>query len=154
MLSSSQEALSLLSELQLKRVTTGIVDKAGVVWLFGRSSTHSHASDNDAETVDKAIEIVPKCDLTFVQLHSMENLIKSSDRNDSGKQLEVANELDSYVKKLIEGCPSGTLVLVVCGSSDISKVKQFQQQDFPDLRQWKEATMTARTGQVIAVMVK
>lgn len=153
MLLSSQPAMSLLSELQLRRVTTGIVDKAGVVRLFGRSSTHSHESDNDAETVDQAIEIVPKCDLTFVQLHSMENFVKSGDKNDSGKQLEVANKLDSYVQKLIEGCPSGTLVLVICGSSDISKVKQFQQQDFPDLRQWKEATMTTRTGQVIAVSV-
>ena len=153
MLSSIQPALSLLSELQLRRVTTGIIDKAGVVRLFGRSSTHSHESDNDAETVDQAIEIVPKCDLTFVQLHSMENFVKSGERNDSGKQLEIANKLDSYVQKLIEGCPSGTLILVVCGSSDISKVKRFQQQDFPDLRQWKEATMTARTGQVIAITV-
>ena len=152
MISFSQPALSLLSELQLTKVTTGIVDKAGVVRLFGRSSTHSHESDNDAETIDQAVEVVPKCNLTFVQLHSMENFIKSSDKNDSEKQLKVANELDSYVQKLIEGCPSGTLVLVVCGSSDISKVKQFQQQDFPDLRRWKEATMTARTGHVIAIM--
>ena len=149
----SQPALSLLGELQLKRFTTGIVDKAGVVRLFGRSSTHSHESDNDAETIDQAIEIIPKCDLTFVQLHSMENFIKSGDKNDSEKQLKVANDLDSYVQNLIGGCPSGTLVLVVCGSSDISKVKQFQQQDFPDMRRWKEATMSARTGHVIAIMV-
>ena len=151
-ISFSQPALSLLSELQLSKVTTGIVDKSGVVRLFGRSSTHSYESDNDAEIIDQAIEIVPKCNLTFVQLHSMENFIKSSDKNDSGKQLKVASELDLYIQKLVEGCPSGTLVLVVCGSSDISKVKQFQQQEFPDLRRWKEATMTARTGQVIAIM--
>ena len=153
-ISFSQPALSLLNELQVNKFTTGIVDKAGVVRLFGRSSTHSHESDNDAETIDQAIEIVPKCDLSFVQLHGMENFIKSSDKNDSGKQLKVANDLDSHVQKFVDGCPSGVLVLVVCGSSDISKVKQFQQQDFPDLRCWKEATMTARTGQVIALMVK
>lgn len=150
---SQPTTLNLLSELQLSKATTGIVDKAGVVRFFGRSSTHSYESDNDAETIDQAIEIVPKCDLTFVQLHGMENFVKSSDKNDSEKQLEVANELDSYVHKLVDSCPSGTLVLVVCGSSDISKVKQFQQQDIPDLMQWKEATMTARTGQVIAIMV-
>ena len=152
-ISFSQPALSLLSELQLSKFTTGIVDKAGVVRLFGRSSTHSHETDNDAETIDRVIEIIPKCDLTFIQLHGMENFVKSREKNDSGKQLTVANDLDSNVQKLIESCPSGTLVFVVCGSSDISKVKQFQQQDFPDLRRWKEATMTARTGQVIALMV-
>ena len=154
MISFSQPALSLLNELQVTKFTTGIVDKAGVVRLFGRNSTHTHESENDAETIDQAIEIVPKCDITFVQLHGMENFVKSSDKNDSGKQLEVAHHLDSHVQKLIDGCPSGTLVLIICGSSDISKVKQFQQQDFPDLRRWKEATMMARTGQVIALMAK
>ena len=148
-----QQSLNLLNELQQSRFATGIVDKAGVVQLFGRNSFYCRKSDSDAETIEQAIEIIPKCDLTFVQLHGMENFVKSSDKNNSAKQLDVAKELDSCVQKLIEGCSSGTMVIVVCGSSDISQVKQFQQQDFPDQRKWKEATMTARTGQVIAFMV-
>ena len=151
--SFGQPTLSLLSELQLCNYTTGIVDKVGVVRLFGRHSTHRCETESDAETVERAIEVVPECDLTFVQLHDMEKFVKSASKNDVAKQLQVANEIDSNVLKLIENCPDGTLVFVICGSSDISKVKQFQQQDFPDMRRWKEATMVARTAQVTALMV-
>ena len=151
--SFDQPTLSLLGELQLGNYTTGIVDKAGVVRLFGRNSFHRFNSESDEYTIEQAIKVIPKCDMTFLQLHDMEVFIKSSDKNDTGKQLEVANRLDTNVLKLVEGCPSGSLVFVVCGSSDISKVKQFQRQDFPDMRLWKEATMVARTAQVIAFMV-
>ena len=153
MLSFNQPATSLLSELQLYNHTTGIVDKVGVVRLFGRNSTHCCDSSSDSETIERSIEVIPKCDLTFVQLHDMENFVKSADKNDSTKELQVANDLDMHVMKLVEGCPCGTLVFIVCGSSDISKVKRYQQQDFPDLRRWKEATMVARTGQVVALVV-
>lgn len=151
--SLNQLCVSLLTELETFKFTTGIVDKAGVARLFGRNSTHCRESDADTETVKQAIEIIPKCDLTFVQLHDMENFVKSCDKNDEVKQLQVTSGLDSDVQKLIEGCPGRSLVFVVCGSSDISQVKRFQQQDFPDMRRWKEATMVARTGQVIAFMV-
>lgn len=152
-ISSNQVATSLLTELQLSNYTTGIVDKIGVVRLFGRNCSHCCESNSDAETIEYAIKIIPKCDLTFLQLHDMETFVKSPEKNDTLKQLKVANDLDSHVLRLIDGCPAGSLLFVVCGSSDISKVKHYQQQDFPDLRRWKEATMTARTGQVIAVMV-
>ena len=149
----NQPTESLLSQLELLRHNTGIVDKVGVVRLFGRHCTRNCESDSDADTVEQALKIIPSCELTFLQLHDMERFVKSTDRNDSTKQLKVADEIDSNVQMLIEGCPGDTLVFVVCGSSDISKVKYYQQQDFPDMRRWKDATMTARTGQVVALMV-
>ena len=151
--SFNQPAMTLLSELEVQNYATGIVDKVGVVRLFGRHSTRRCESDSDGKTVAQALQIIPQCDLTFLQLHDMECFVKSAERNNKAKQLKVANVMDSYLIKLIEGCPSNTMVFVVCGSSDISKVKYYQQQDFPDLRRWKEATMVARTGQVVALMV-
>ena len=73
-----------------------------MVRLFGKVSAHCCETESDKDTIEQAIKVIPKCDLTFLQLHDIEVFIKSADKNDTGKQLKVANRLDANVLKLVE----------------------------------------------------
>lgn len=53
----------------------------------------------------------------------------------------------------MEGCPSKTVLFVVCGSCDIKKVRSLQQQEFTDFNQLKHEVMLARTGHVVGVVI-
>ena len=145
--------VTLLRELQTHGCKTGIVDKASVVRLFGKTAMFQREVDSDESVISQAKEVIPESDFTFVQLHDMENFMKTDERNDSEKLLEVANSIDSNVVKLVENCPSKTLVFVVCGSSEISQVKYYQQLEIPNNKRLNEAVQVARTGVVVAFLV-
>lgn len=144
---------SILADIAFRNRSSGIVDKQGVANLFGRAATHCCIADTDNAVIKVAKTVIPKCDFTFLQLHAMESFLKSAQRDDKEKLLEVADALDSHVMDLVEHCPSKTLVFVVCGSNDITEVKQLQQQRWTDFGKLKEVVMVARTGQVLAFIV-
>lgn len=151
--SLSMPSSNLFRELQSSGCKTAMIDKAGVVRLFGKTASFSREVDSDDDVVTQTKDIIQDCHFTFVQLHGMENFRKSSEKNDAEKMLQVVNDIDSNVVKLVENCPNKTMVFVVCGSSEISQVKYYQQQDIVDFRKLKEAVMVARTGMVVAFMV-
>ena len=144
---------SILTDISSRNHSSGIVDKHGVVSLFGRAATESYSADSDDTVIEIAKSVIPKCDFTFLQLHAMENFLKSAQRSNKEKLEEVVDSLDSHVMDLVEACPSKSLVFVVCGSNDITEVKQLQQQQWSDFAKLKEAVMIARTGQVLAFIV-
>lgn len=150
--SFNQVTPSIITEFRAQGKNTGIVDKPGVVRLFGRGASCSYIVETDKECIEESAKIIPQCDFTFIQLHDMENFLKSSNGSETTAQ-EVADVLDSNIVKLVEGCPEGTLVFVVCGSSDIRLVKQLQQDDFTDLVRLKKVVLAARTGMVVAFIV-
>ena len=90
-------APSIFTDCRLRECSTGMVDKDSVVRLFGKGCNFSAEVMTGAETVEKSIEIIPQCKFTFVQLHSMEYLLKSGSGEDEEKVLEVADSLDSQV---------------------------------------------------------
>ena len=149
----NDSAKSILADIAFRNHSSGIVDKHGVANLFGRAATHCCVADSDDAVIEIAKMVIPKCDFTFLQLHAMESFLKSAERGDKDKLLEVADALDSHVMDFVEHCPSKTLVFVVCGSNDITEVKQLQQQRWADFGKLKEVVMVARTGQVLAFIV-
>ena len=143
---------SIVTEFRAQGKSTGIVDKPGVVRLFGRGASCSYEVETDKECIEEAVKIIPQCDFTFIQLHDMENFLKFSNGSEQTAQ-EVADVLDCNIMKLVETCPENTLVFVVCGSSDIRLVKKMQQDDFTDLVRLKKVVLSARTGMVVAFIV-
>lgn len=146
-------APSIFMEYRTKGCTTGMVDKESVTRLFGKGSSFSAAVKTDEEAVSHSAEIISQSKFTFVQLHSIEYLLKSADGKDQDKIEATAELMDSHVCKVVEGCPPKTLVFVVCGSSDIRKVRRMQQEDVPNMQLLKKQVMLARTGCVVGVIV-
>lgn len=144
---------SILTEISSQGHAAGIVDKQGVVNLFGKALTNSCIADSDDEVVQKAKGLLPQCDFTFLQLHAIENFLKSGERDNKGKLLEVVESMDANVMRLVEECPSKSLVFVVCGSSDIREVKRLYQQSQVDYMKLEQVVMVARTGLVLAFLV-
>lgn len=144
---------SIFTNYRTKGYTTGIVDKESVIRLFGKGSSHSVDVKTDAEAAERSVEIIPSSKFTFVQLHSMEYLLKSESQATNEKQLETADNLDKLVMDVVKGCPSKTIFFVACGSSDIRKVRSLQQQDFTDYHQLKKQVLVARTGCVVGFLV-
>lgn len=144
---------SIFTEYRTKGCITGIVDKHSVIRLYGKGSNFSPDVATDEEAVTKSIEIIPKSKFTFVQLHSMEYLLKSENGANSNTIQETADAMDCHVMELVEKCPEKTIVFVVCGSSDIKKVRSIQQQECPDFQHLRRQVMVARTGCVIGVIV-
>lgn len=145
---------SILADAVTHGRNSAIVDKQGVVSLFGRDCTYRVVANNDMEILHEAKSLLPKTDFTFLQLHAMENHLKSPDRGDCEKLASVVDLLDYNVISLIEDCPTNTLVFVVCGSSDIHEVKRLNQQPSVDVERLKAAVAAARTGMVLALQVQ
>ncbi len=141
----------ILTEYRTLGKNTGIVDRKGVVTFYGRGASFSCDVDTDVECVDKSLEIIPQCHFTFLQLHDMELFLKGSKSHPAVQS--VADAMDDNIMRLVEGCPEGTLLFVVCGSGDIREVRKLQQDDFADPSQLKKAVMIARTGLVTACIV-
>ena len=141
----------ILTEYRTLGKNTGIVDRKGVVTFYGRGASFSCDVDTDVECVDKSLEIIPKCHFTFLQLHDMELFLKGGKSHPAVQS--VADAMDDNIMRLVEGCPEGTLLFVVCGSGDIREVRKLQQDDFADPSQLKKAVMIARTGLVTACIV-
>lgn len=144
---------SIFTDYRTRGCTTGIVDKDSVIRLFGRGSSISKEVKTDEEAVSQSSEVISQSKFTFIQLHSMEYLLKSENGTDSEKIAATAQQIDTNVCKVVEGCPPKTVVFVVYGSSDIRKVRRMQQQDIPNLQQLKEQVMLARTGCVAGFIV-
>lgn len=144
---------SIFTEYRTRGCTTGIIDKDSVVRLYGKGSSFLAEAKTDEEAVSKSIEIIPQAKFTFVQLHSMEYLTKSEGGGEKGRILEVAEAMDSHVIQLVENIPQKSMVFIVCGSSDIKKVRSLQQQEHPDYHQLRKQVMKARTGCVIGLVL-
>ena len=141
---------SILTEVASHSRSVATVDRPGIVNLFG-PHTKKHSVSSDQQVVALAKDAITGHDLTFLQLHGYEDHLKSSDADNEQKSVTVLNELDSRVMNIISECPSGTLVVVVCGSSDIRKVKRLHQTQ--DLEQLREVVGVARTGLTRAFIV-
>ena len=144
---------SIFTNYRTRGCTTGIVDKESVVRLFGKGSSHAADVKTDEEAVSQSTKIISESKFTFIQLHSMEYLLKAEGDSDRGKVEETARQMDDHVCRVVEGCPPKTLVFVVCGSSDIRKVRNIQQQEFPNPQDLRMHVMRARTGCVVGVVV-
>ena len=149
---NEEASKSILTEMKLQGRTTGIVDKVGVVNLFGANTTLRCIATNDEAVTTGSRDIIPQCDFTFLQLHAMEALLKSVLRGNQERQSKVIQSLDSDVMSVVEGCPSGSLVFVVCGSSDIHEVKRLYQQQGAD-EELQRVVRESRTGRVVAFLV-
>ena len=143
---------SILTEMKLQGRTTGIVDKVSVVNLFGTDTTLRCVVTSDEAATESSRDVISQCDFTFIQLHAMETLLKSEHQRDPEKQKAVMESLDSDVISVVEGCPRGTLVLVVCGSNDIREVKKLQKLPEAD-EELQRVVKEARTGLVVAFLV-
>lgn len=149
---NEEASKSILTEVKLQGRTTGIVDKVGVVNLFGANTTLRCVAANDEAVTTGSRDVIPQCDFTFLQLHAMEALLKSVLRGNEERRRKVIQSLDSDVISVVEGCPSGSLVFVVCGSSDIHEVKRLYQQQGAD-EELQRVVREARTGRVVAFLV-
>ena len=150
MVVSCRRSQSILTEVAARGRSVGIVDRAGITNLFG-SRTLKHHVRSDGEAVKKAAEVISSCELTFLQLHAMEDHLKGPDPDSEVAMAAAAEELDASVLHIVSGCPGNTLVVVVCGSSNIREVRRLQQaRDSPRLR---EAVSVARTGLATAFLV-
>lgn len=147
----NQSALNVITEYRTRGKNTGCVDRRGVVSFFGRGASCSQAVETDADCVTRAIEIIPQCDFTFLQFHEMELFHKGN--KSFANEESVVEEMDNNVVRLVEGCPKGTLLFVVCGSGDIRNVQKLQRDDFTHPSELKKAVMTARTGLVASLII-
>ena len=128
----------------------------------------------DEEAVSSCGKVIRQSKFSFVQLHSMEYLLKATEEetaaanaetttdpsssaaklgSSSSKVEETAALLDSQVCRVVEACPAKSVVFVVCGSSDIRRVRRIQQQSTPDLQRLRREVMLARTGCVLGFIV-
>lgn len=141
---------SILTEVASLGRSVATVDRPGNVNLFGpHTSKYSVTSDKQAVMVAK--EAITDHDLTFLQLHGYEDHLKTLDT--SGESwTSVLSRLDSQVMDIVSSCPSGTVVIVVCGSSDIREVRWLQQKQYLELL--PEVVAVARTGLACAYIVR
>ena len=142
---------SVLTEVASLGCSVAMVDRPSIVNLFGLH-TNKYCVSSDEEVVTRAKEVVAENDLTFLQLHSYENYLKSSSAASEHTTERVLRQLDSEVVDIVASCPSGTLVVVVCGSSDVREVKQLQQRG--ERERLKEVVAVARTGLTHAFVVR
>lgn len=146
-------AHTVMSELAERGVATCMVDKVSLTETFAQGATLRLKAKTDCETVDKTLEVVSNVCFTFLQLHAMENFVKSGESDDRDRLGEVVEGLDSELIRLIEALPEHTLLFAVCGSNDIRKVKRIGQETPVDHSSLKKAVMAARTGLVVALFV-
>ena len=142
----------LLTEVASQGCRVAIVDRKGVVKLFGSMATQFVVS-SDRDTVVEAEKAVPIHDLTFIQLHSYEDLIKAFPAWSSapGHMTDrVLRQMDSEACEIVASCPPETLVMVVCGSSDISRTGRLQGPGKKN--RLKRVVAVARTGLALTLI--
>ena len=144
---------SIFTDFMYEGHATAIADKDSVINLYAKESSYCVPVKTDDEAVVKSLEIIPANKFTFVQLHDMENHLRSNPQSNEEERQKVARRLDRLVMDLVKGCPSNTIVFIVCGSSDIRKVRALQQQEFTDFHQLKKQVMIARTGHVMGFLI-
>ena len=146
----SWKSSSILTEMASLGRSVAVVDRPRIVSLFGLH-TNKHCVSSDDEVVERAREVVAKNDLTFLQLHSYEDHLKSGSAASEHMSRRVLRQMDSEVMDIVASCPRGTLVVVVCGSSDIREVRKLQQRQ--ERERVKEVVAVARTGLTHAFIV-
>lgn len=145
---------SILGEVASLDRSVATIDRPGVIGFLGQH-TNKYPVTTDEEVVEKAKVVIAEHDLTFLQLHSYEDHLKEHPKTlDTGdiQATSVLHQLDSHVVDIIASCPSSTVVIVVCGSSDIREVKRLQQRQ--DLKKLEEVVAVARTGLTYAYIVR
>lgn len=142
---------SILSEVASLDHSVATIDRHGIAGFLGPRTT-KYPVTTDEEAVEKAKVAITEHDLTFLQLHSYEDHLKTPAAGDMQKTTSVLCELDSRVVDIIGSCPSRTVVIVVCGSSDIREVKQLQQRR--NLEKLEQVVTVARTGLTYAYIVR
>ena len=143
---------SIFTDYRTRGHTSSIVDKNSVLRTYGKGSSISRDASNDEEAILESVKIIPESKFTFVQLHGVENILKSEKSTGNEAIEDAVKEMDSHVVRLVEGCPEKTVVFVVFGSGDIRKVRKLQQGD-SDHQQLKKQVMLARTGCAIGLVI-
>ena len=135
---------SILSEVASRGRPTAIVDRSSIVRLFGGLASHYTVS-RDEEVLEEGRDAVSSHHLTFLQLHSYEDLIRGkANCPPEHSRDRVLRQLDSEATDILASLPPGTLALVVCGSNDITRMKSLVRLKLRD--KVKELVATARTG--------
>ena len=150
-MSLSGRGHSILTEVVSFNHSVATVDRPSIVSLFG-PLTSRYPVTGDEDVVREAGEAIAEHDLTFLQLHSYEDHLKTSSGGCQHMSERVLRQLDAEVVDIVTSCPSGTLVVVVCGSSDIRAMKRLQQRQ--QRERLREVVAVARTGLVHAFIVK
>ena len=149
----SVDGRSILTEIASFNHSVAIVDRPSIVRLFG-PHTSGCPVPTDEDTVIEAKKALSQHNLTFLQLHSYEEYIKSTKKRECEHEAQrVLRQMDAEVLDIVDSCQSGTLVLVVCGSGDIRAVKELQQSK-QQRERLREAVAVARTGLAMAFVVK
>ena len=137
----------ILTEVANSGQLVAIVDRNGLAKLVGGDKTSKYVVTGDDEVLEEARDAVPTHDFTFIQLHSYEDFVKSALSDDAPAhhmRERVLRQLDSEATDLVTFCPPGSLAVVVCGSSDISKRRSLQERGHYE--GVKELVAVARTG--------
>lgn len=144
---------TLISELAGKKKRVAVVDKTSVVKLFGQEATEKLCVPGDAEAVQGVLQLAEKVDFAFVQMHAVEQCLKTS--YEAGALREVLDRVDEQAAMIVRGCPAGSVVFVVCGSSCINEVKKYQKNkgNRKQRERLKELIDVARHGTVRVFMV-
>ena len=147
-ISFNEHGPNVITDYRAQGKNTGFVDRGGVVRFFGRGASCSYQVDSDDDCVEKALQKIPQCDFTFLQLHEMEMFFKGNKTHPT--EQAVARKLDDSIIRLVEGCPEGTLLFVVCGSGDIREVIKLRRDKFANSALLNKAVLCAKTGLVVA----
>lgn len=144
-----QKEQNILTELADHGHPIAMIDRSGVVSLFG-DKTNQCVVRGDEEVLATARLIIPQHRLSFIQLHGYEDFLRSSSSTSAAEhdRERVLRQLDSEAGDIITSCPPETLVLVVCGSSNIRDLKSLQRRK--ETEKIKELVDEARTGLGIA----
>ena len=120
----SNRKKNLISELSEKKKRVGIVDKSSVVNLYGQEATVKACVTEDGQAVNELLQMVAMVDFAFVQLHAVEQCLKTP--SDGATLKEVLDSMDEQAARIVRECATGSVVFVVCGSSCINEVKKYQ----------------------------
>ncbi|KAL5483806.1 hypothetical protein EMCRGX_G020221 [Ephydatia muelleri] len=120
----SNKNKNLISKLAGKRKRVAVVDKSSVVNLFGQEAAEKVYVTDDAEAVERVLQLAGKVDFAFVQMHAVEQCFKTS--CEATALREVVERMDEQAARIVRECPVGSVVFVVCGSSCINEAKKLQ----------------------------
>lgn len=145
---------SIFNLLSQNSIPISLIDKRSVVRLYGRGMSSGCVTvSSDTQAVEEAKEQILDSQFTFVQLHGLENYRTGDPEDQSADALkQELNALDEHVCELIGSCCQETLVLVVCGSGYIGKVRKIQTAPVPDDSALIREVDITRTGYVIALL--
>ena len=150
----SDRQQALIPDLVNQGYQVSIVDKQGVVGLMGKNATHKVLVSSDQEAEEGVRGAAVSSDFVFVQLHDLENYIRNSSSVDGDRELSLLGQLEERAMRIVGSCPKGSLLFVVCGSSNLRRLKQLgKERRSADKAQVRTVVEQARSGAVVATLV-